>query len=224
MSLITELFGRSPFGPLVEHAKHVHECVKLIRPLMEAMAGEDYEEVHRLQDEVSKLEYEADRVKHELRESLPRRFFLPVEREDLEAFLHSMDKVADKVEDFAVILLIRKTKVHPELTDEFYGFVDQVAQVSQTLLEASEELVNLAEASFGGAEAETVLSRISGLGEQEWKADRMQRKLCQHIYSLEDQLDPITIMFYDKMLRALGSVANAAENAGEKLRMMIVKG
>ncbi|MDP6438375.1 MAG: TIGR00153 family protein [Candidatus Brocadiia bacterium] len=224
MSLIKELFGRSPFGPLVEHAKYVHECAKLIRPLMEAMAGEDYEEVHRLQDEVSKLEYQADRVKHELRESLPRRFFLPVEREDLEAFLHSMDKVADKVEDFAVILLIRKTKVHPELTDEFYGFVDQVAQVSQTLLEASEELVNLAEASFGGAEAETVLSRISGLGEQEWKADRMQRKLCQHIYSLEDQLDPITIMFYDKMLRALGSVANAAENAGEKLRMMIVKG
>ena len=100
----------------------------------------------------------------------------------------------------------------------------QVTQVSQTLLEGSEELVNLAEASFGGAEAETVLSRISGLGEQEWKADRMQRKLCQHIYSLEDQLDPITIMFYDKMLRALGSVANAAENAGEKLRMMIVKG
>ncbi len=224
MSLIKELFGRSPFGPLVEHAKHVHECVKLIRPLMEALAGEDYEEVHRLQDEVSKLEYQADRVKHELRESLPRRFFLPVEREDLEAFLHSQDKVADRAEDFAVILLIRKTKVHPELTEEFYGFVDQVAQVSQTLLEASEELVNLAEASFGGAEAETVLSHISGLGEQEWKADRMQRKLCQHIYSLEDQLDPITIMFYDKMLRALGSVANAAENAGEKLRMMIVKG
>ena len=224
MSLIKELFGRSPFGPLVEHAKHVHECVKLIRPLMEALAGEDYEEVHRLQDEVSKLEYEADRIKHDLRESLPRRFFLPVEREDLEAFLHSMDKVADKVQDFAVILLIRKTKVHPELTDEFYGFVDQVTQVSQTLLEASEELVILAEASFGGAEAETVLSRISGLGEQEWKADRMQRKLCQHIYGLEDQLDPITIMFYDKMLRALGSVANAAENAGEKLRMMIVKG
>ena len=167
MSLIKELFGRSPFGPLVEHAKYVHECVKLIRPLMEALAGEDYEAVHRLQDEVSKLEYQADRVKHELRESLPRRFFLPVEREDLGAFLHSMDKVADKVEDFAVILLIRKTKVLPELTDEFYGFVGQVTQVSQTLLEGSEELVNLAEASFGGAEAETVLSRISGLGEQE---------------------------------------------------------
>jgi len=60
MSLISELFGRSPIGPLVEHTKKVHECVKQVTPLMEACVREDYEEIHRLQDKVSKLEYEAD--------------------------------------------------------------------------------------------------------------------------------------------------------------------
>ncbi|MGB2938111.1 MAG: TIGR00153 family protein [Phycisphaerae bacterium] len=224
MSLIKELFGKSPFGPLVEHTKKVHECVKLVRPLMEALAREDREEIHRLQDEVSKLEYEADRIKHEIREQLPRRYFLPVDREELEDFLHCQDQIADSAEDFAVILIIRETKIHPLLKEDFFGFVDQVVHVSNMLAEAAVELQNLAETSFGGAEAELVLKRIGGLGEEEWKADRMQRRLCQKIYHLEDELDPTTILFYDKMIEALSQIANAAENTGDLLRSMILKG
>jgi len=224
MSLIRELFGRSPFGPLLEHTKKVHECVRLVRPLLDALITEDYEQVHRLQDRVSKLEYEADLVKHEIREQLPRRYFLPVERADLDAFLHCQDGVADSVEDFAVVLILRNTRIHPKLVDEFKAFVDQIVEVGDILLAAAQEMQNLAEASFGGAEAKAVLQRISGLGEEEWKADRMQRKLSRHIYALEHELDPVTILFYEKMLEALSGIANAAENTGELLRQMIVKG
>lgn len=224
MSLIGEILGKSPFGPLLEHTKKVHECVKLVRPLAEALVNEDYEEVHRLQDEVSKLEYEADQVKHEVREQLPRRYFLPVSREELDNFLSCQDKIADSAEDFAVILIIRNTKIHPELKEEFLQFVDQVLCVGDTLMAAAEEIQYLAETSFGGAQAELVLERIGGLGKGEWEADRMQRKLSRKIYSLEGEIDPVTIMFYEKMLAALGAIANEAENTGDLLRAMIVKG
>ena len=224
MSLIEELFGRSPFGPLVEHTKKVHECVKLVEPLSQAFMEGDHDEIHRLQDEVSRLEYEADLIKHEIREQIPRRYFMPVDRDELENFLRCQDKIADSVEDFAIILLIRKTEMHPDLKDDFAEFVEQVLKVSNTLTAAATELQILAETSFGGAEATSVLDRIAGLGEQEWNADRMQRRLCRKIYSLEADLDPVTIMFYDKMLQALSRVANEAENTGDLLRTMIVKG
>lgn len=219
-----ELFGKSPFGPLVEHTRKVHACVKYVRPLLEACVKEDYDEIHRLQDIVSKLEYEADQVKHDIREHLPRRYFLPVDRGDLEEFLHCQDEIADSAQDFAVVLLIRKTQIHPALVPEFYEFVDQVLKVCDTLMAAAEELPALAEASFGGAEAKSILQRISGLGEGEWLADRMQRKLSQHIYSIEKELDPVTILFYERMLNTLSGIANAAENTGDLLRQMIVKG
>lgn len=224
MSLIKELFGKSPFGPLVEHTKKVHECAKLVRPLMEAFVKEDHDLIHRLQDQVSKLEYEADQVKHEIREHLPRRYFLPVDRGDLDRFLHCQDEIADYVQDFAVVLLIRKTRLHPALVQEFYEFVDQVLQATNMLMAAADELDNLVETSFGGAEANVVLKRVSGLNEEEWKADRMQRKLSQHIYDLEKELDPVTILFYEKLLHALSGIANSAENTGDVLRQMIVKG
>ncbi len=224
MSLISELLGRSPFKALAEHSRKVHECVQLVKPLIEACIREDYEEIHRLQDQVSKIEYEADQVKHEIRENLTRRHFLPVARADLDRFLHCQDNIADAAQDLAVILLIRQTKIHPDLVEEFRAFVEQVVSVSETLASVAEEVDVLAESSFEGGEAEAVLKRVSGLGEGEWLADRMQRKLSQHIYRIEKELDPVTIIFYEKMFHALSEIANAAENTGDLLRAMIVKG
>ena len=223
MSIIQDIFSGSPFGPLVEHTKKVHECVEVIRPLMEALAHENYLELHNLQNKVSKLEYEADLLKQEIRSRLPRRFFLPVDKSELDSFLRCQDKVADRVEDLAVILTIRNTIIHPDLIDDFFGFVDQIFQVTGSLLTAAVELNNLAEVSFGGAEAEAVITIIDRLGEEEWKADRMARSLSKKLYSLEGQIDPTTIIFHEKILLALGSIANEAENAGDMLRMMIVK-
>ncbi len=223
MSLLKDLFGQSPFGALVSHANKVHECVELICPLMEAAIDEDHERIHKLQDQVSRLEYEADQIKNTIREHLPRRYFLPVERGDLDSFLHQIDSIADGVEDFAVVLFIRKTKIHPALCDEFREFAETVLNLSSTLSDAAGGLERLMEAAFGGVEAKKVLEQIGMLGEQEWRCDRLQRKIGIHIYELEKELDPITIVFYEKMLRTLSSVANAAENTGEFLRTMIVK-
>jgi len=222
MSFIQELFGKSPFGPLVEHTKKVTECVEVIRPLMEALVNEDYVEIRRLQDQVSKLEYEADLIKHEVREHLPRRYFLPVDRVELEKFIGCQDKIADKAEDFAVILTLRNTKLHPDIMDKFFDFVDQVFVTTKTLLTAAEELKNLAEVSFRGVEASNVLKLLDGLNEEEWKADRIARSLSKDIFALENQLDPITLLFYEKMLLVLSEIANEAENAGDMLRTMIV--
>jgi hypothetical protein len=223
MNIIQDMFSGSPFGPLVEHTKKVHECVEVISPLMEALAHEDYEEIHRLQDKVSKLEYEADLLKKEIRSRLPRRFFMPVDKSELDSFLRCQDKIADRVEDFAVILTIRNTKIHPELIDDFFAFVEQIFQVTASLLTAAVELNNLAEVAFGGAEARAVLVLIDNLGEEEWKADRMARRFSKKLYSLEGKMDPISIIFHEKILLALGSIANEAENAGDMLRMMLVK-
>jgi len=56
MGLIDDLFGKSPFGTLVEHPKKFHECIEMIMPLMETLAQENFEEIRCLHDTVSELE------------------------------------------------------------------------------------------------------------------------------------------------------------------------
>ena len=57
--------------------------------------------------------------------------------------------------------------------------------------------------------------------ERPWETDKLQRRFARRFYTFEDQLDPITLVMYDKYCRKLGQIANAAETAGKYLRAMI---
>jgi predicted phosphate transport protein (TIGR00153 family) len=223
VKLLNKLFGESPFDNLLNHTKKVHACLRLIRPLLEACIHENHGEIHRLQDIVSKLEHEADLLKHTIREHLPHQYLLPMDRSDVYRFLKNQDDIADLVQDFAVLLFIRKTPIHPSLVDDFLSFTDQIFMVSEIMMGAAEELQNLVKASFKGAQAKLILERVSGLDKEEWSADRMQRKLGQRIYELEEKLSPITIIFYEKILQTLSGIADTSENVGDILREMIMK-
>ncbi len=222
-NLIGDLLGHSPFGPIVGHSKKVHECVELLWPLMEALIDENYEEIHSLHTRMSRLEHEADLIKHNIRFGISQRYFLPVDRSVLINFLSHQEKIADMAEDFAVILTLRKTKVHPTLHDQFFLYLRQIFQVSGILLTAAVEFKNLVETSFGGAEARVIMDLIENLGEEEWKADKMSRKLSRKIFALEGEEQILNILFYEKLIIMLGNIANQAENAGDFLRMMIEK-
>ena len=221
MALLDKLFRKSPFGLLVEHTKKVHECVTQIRTLADALLEEDFERIKVLHHEISGTEHEADQIKDDIRKAISRAYLLSVGRDELTQFLAFQDEVADSAEDFAVVLLLRKTRIHPELKDDFNAFVDQVIAVSEHLLSVAEEMTLLAETSFAGKEAERVLEALDRIGEEEWEADKLQRKFALHYYQMEEQLDPVTILFYDKYCHTLSRIANSAEKTGKYLRQII---
>jgi predicted phosphate transport protein (TIGR00153 family) len=223
MGIIERFFAPSPFVQLHEHAKKVHECVELIRPLTEALLAEDYEKIEELHNVMSKTEHEADQIKTELRDKLSKLYFLSVGQHELSRFLAYQDDIADAAEDFAVVLLLRKTKVPKELQAEFMAFVEQVISVSEQLMGLESDLSTLAEAAFTGEEAENVLKGIEKIGEEEWKADRLERKFARHFYSMEDKLDPVTVSFFNKYCETLSAVANNAEKTAKYLRLIIRK-
>lgn len=223
MGVLDRFFAPSPFIQLHEHAKKVHECVELIRPLTNALLEEDYEEIEKLHDVMSKTEHEADEIKTELRDKIAKLYFLSVGQHELSRFLAYQDDIADAAEDYAVVLLLRKTKIPQELKADFVAFVEQVISVSELLMNLESEISTLAEAAFTGEEAENVLKGIKKIGEEEWKADRLERKFARHFYSMEDKLDPITIMFLDKYCKRLSAISNNAERTAKYMRLIIRK-
>ena len=219
---IFSVFGRSPFEPLVEHARKVHECVGLVRPIADAIVAGDQEKLKELQHQMSKTEYEADLIKDQVRQLLPSRYFLPVNREDMARFLAQMDRIADDAQDFAVVATFRRIDLPAELHEDFMALVDKVAEVSESLLRLAEHLAELQQESFTGPAADKVLVKIQVVCHMEWESDKLSRKLARHYYGLAS-LDPVTIMLMDKLCGALGGIANHAENVGKNLRLMIMR-
>jgi predicted phosphate transport protein (TIGR00153 family) len=223
MGVFDRFFAPSPFIQLHEHAKKVHECVELIRPLTNALLAEDYEKIEELHNVMSRTEHEADEIKTELRDKLAKLYFLSVGQQELSRFLAYQDDIADAAEDYAVVLFLRKTKIPPELRDDFTAFVEQVISVSELLMNLESEISTLAETGFTGEEAENVLEGIKKIGEEEWKSDRLERKFARRFYGMEDKLDPITIIFLDKYCKRLSAISNNTEKTAKYLRLIIRK-
>lgn len=223
MSILTKIFGKSPFEPLYQHMLKVNECVNLVKPLMEALLADDQEQVEIIARKIFKAEHDADIVKKEIRNNLPKGVFLPVNRGDMLNYLREQDKIADSAEDLAVLVTLRRMNVPEELRENLRILVEKVLITCETAMKISSEIKLLAETSFGGAEAEKVMDSIEKLKLDEFEADKAQMKLAQKMFSIEAKLDPVSIMMWMHIFKELGALANHAENLGDNLRMMLHK-
>ena len=222
MRTLDGIFGRSPFEPLVEHARKVHECVAMVRPVAEAIIAGDRERLNELQHEMSKTEYEADQLKDKIRQQMPKRYFLPVSREDVARFLSEMDKIADYAEDFAIIATFRRIELPETLHKDFLALVGKVLEVSETLLGVAVELGGLQKEAFAGPESDDVLMKIQKVCHAEWESDKVSRRFARQCFSSPD-VDVVSLMILDKLCYSLNRLADHAENVGKNVRLMILR-
>jgi predicted phosphate transport protein (TIGR00153 family) len=219
--MLNNLFGESPFEHLVSHARKVHECVALIKPIAVAIAEGDMEKINSLQLKMSEMEYEADGLKDEIRKNLPSRFLLPVKREDIAGFLKQLDRLCDDAEDFAVIATFRKLDIPQEYQKDFLALVEKVVEASESLLSLAEHLAQLQREDFSGTESDATLDKIQLVCRLEWESDKLNREFARKYYSNPPR-ELTDILLLDKLCRALGSIADHAENVGKNLRLMIM--
>jgi len=224
MRTIAQLFGKSPFGPLQEHMKKSKECVDLVPPLFEAVFREDTAEIQRITDRVSKLEHAADVIKNQIRDHLPRTLFMPVGRSDFFSVLSQMDSIPDTVEDLCVLLTLRKMTLPKDLEADLKDFLDKSLATFYRTSEVFQEVEQLLGSPFGGGDNQKVFDRINEIGMLEWETDKSQFTVVKHMFDIEDQLDPISIYQWSKIIQKIGDLANFSEKTADRLRALLSKG
>lgn len=221
MGLINELFQQSPFEPLLHHLKKVRECVTLVRPMFEAVRDERYEELEELSKRVFKAEHEADMLKDEIRQVIPRSFFLPVYRGDLLGYLKLQDDMADSVEDLAILLTIKQLRMPPGLVTQVFEYVETVLRVCDKLHELNERLPELVARGFMADQATDLMDLIRVVEKAEWEADKSQYTLSKSLFAMEDDLKASDLILWWRVFYELGQLANFAEKLADRLRRML---
>jgi predicted phosphate transport protein (TIGR00153 family) len=222
--ILAKLFTQSPFGQLNEHMKKVQECCNLIEPMFEALRNQDRERLSALAKDAYRLEHEADIIKGEIRDRLPRSILLPVNRADVLSYLKEQDGISDMVEDVAVLLNIRPLEIPEAMREPLAKHTGLVLRACREAGEISGEIASLVDAGFSGPEAEKVLDRIKNLGQLEWEADKAQQRLTEILFSIEQELDPVSVVMWMKIITTLDNLADYSENTGDMLRVMLARG
>jgi len=222
-SPITKMFAESPVKPLQEHIEKVHECVKKLEPFFKAVVEKNYDQVATIQQEIHKLEVEADDLKHELRIHLPNSLFMPMPRERILDIVLNQDRLANKAKEIAGYVNGRQMEIPEVLSDLMLEFVGQTIKASRQAKKIVNELDELIEVGFRGREVGSVEEMINDLDDIEYAADKLGTQMNNALFAIEKSLDPIDAVFLYRVIQNVGEVADIAQRVGARLELLLAR-
>ncbi len=220
---IASLLGRSPFKPLQTHMRIVKECVAEVPALFEALVAGDQEALTRQKELIFAKEQEADELENDLRAHLPKSLFMPVDRRDLLELLDMQDYIADTAQDIAGLMLERDMSVPKVMEEPLLALVRRCVDTCDYAATIIEELDELIETGFRGREATKVDEMVSRLSEIEDETDEMGMELSRLLFSQEDEMKPVSVIFWYQMIQWIGDLADYAEKVGDRMRLLIAR-
>ena len=220
---MASLLGHSPFKPMQNHMRSVQQCVSMVPGLFDALLAGDRAGIEAAKEKIFAAEKEADQVKNDLRAHLPKSLFMPVDRRDLLELLDVQDAIADISQDIAGLLVERDMEVFDGLDEPLRAFVQRSVDACAHSARIIEELDELVETGFRGREATQVEELVEQLNAIECETDDMGMALSRLLFSKEDELKPVSVMFWYQLLQWIGELADNAEKVGDRLRLLIAR-
>lgn len=220
---VSRIFGLSPVKPLQNHIAKAVECSEQLIPLFNAVVAENLDEVRRIQERIIELENEADTLKKEIRLHLPNSLFMPVARGDLLGVLRIQDNIANKTKDIAGIVVGRKMKFPPVLAQPLLAFMERALDAARQAEKTVNELDELFETGFRGAEVDLTQSLIHELDRIENETDQMQIEIRGKLFEIEASMSPVEVIFLYKILDLTGDLADTAQRVGSRLQLLLAR-
>ena len=218
---IASIFAKSPFKPLREHMDKVVESVVPLNDFFEALFQEDYAKVEKIQQQVIQAEKEADSIKNEVRNHLPRNIFMPINRRDLLEMLDMQDSIADVAQDIVILLNIRRMNLTKELGQDVINFVKKSQDVCYLARDLTQEFGDVIESGFGRHEIKKLLEMIDNVSIAETEADNLEDALVLKLYEVEEKMNSVDAVFWYKIFELIGDIADFSKKTGNRLRLMI---
>jgi uncharacterized protein len=221
MRSIINVFGRSPFVPLQMHMEKVVECVGKLPEIVEIYRQGDSLAVEAMADKLSKLEHQADEIKHDIRNSLPRGLFMPVDRSKLLKILNLQDGIANRAENVGILLTFKQAKSFEGFDSAFDIFMDKCLVTFNLARDVIEQLDELLETGFGGVEAEKVHEMIDLVSVKEYESDVSQRELVRLLLTHEDTISYGDFFLWTRVIQQIGGIADRADNLASVIRITL---
>ena len=223
LSPLSNLFGRSPIGPIMEHMALADQAAQLVPDLFRATAADDWESASQTHKDIVSAEAAADKLKRSVRRHLPNSLFLPVPRSDLLTLVGIQDHVANTAKDIAGLVIGRSIRFPEKLQDAVIELAVASAATSHQALKAIQELDELLAVGFTGREVRHVEGMLKALDKLEGVTDKLAIRLRAGLFKLEKDLPPVEVMFLYQLIELIGAVADDAEIVGDRLQILMAK-
>jgi predicted phosphate transport protein (TIGR00153 family) len=220
---ILDLFAKSPFKPLTEHAEKVRLTVLKMDEAVQAYADGDKAKVDALYQEISELEHDADRVKHTIRENMPSSLLMPVDRTDILSYLKQQDDVANSAEFVAQLLSMKKVRMPSAVKRALLKMNMEVVRTVEEHVVAANKVITLLDSSFSSKKVREIQEIIDKVDSQKHNVDVIRLEAMKTIYAHEDDLGAVGVYHLIEIVKELSWVADHAESSSGRLRLITAR-
>ncbi len=217
------MLGKSPVHPIQDHISVAYECAEMLPSVIEAANLNDWDKVAKVNERIRNLEHDADKIKMNIRSNLPKSLFMPVPRQDLLELVLVQDKIANITKSISGMINQRNLQIPAVMYDEFMVFVNLCVNAAKFAKKSVNELDELYETGFRGAEVKLVQELIDNLDKIETETDLKQHAMQSELFKIEKEMPPVDVMFLYKLIDMVGGIADMAERVGRRLELLLAK-
>ncbi len=219
---ILQTLRKSPFDGLLKHFEYVKKGISAWEKTVRYYVDGDYENFQKYLIKVDKFEQQADNIKGNIRNHLPKFIFMPINKVDFLMLLKETDAILDGAKDVVVLMDMRETKIPMELKGEFKAVIKKALEPVDVLEKAMGMVRTMLESSFGGKPRTEIKKLIHRIHKLEHESDIIEKKISRQLFNTED-MDPIAIVHLLKIVDRIGHIPDHAENAGDRIRAMLAR-
>lgn len=224
MKFLKRITGRlvldySPFERINDHAQKVHDTTTEL-----SQAFSKYIEGGKIDsDKISQLEHEADQIKQEIRNKLPRSdLLMPVARSDVLSFLWQQDQIADNCQDAAMMLSLLSIDLSASLSEGFTNLSESASKTASIYLQMVERSTQVLSSSLSSEQIGELWEVIDEVNRLEHQADQIEGELIKRIYR-DRSLGAFQKYHLIQVVLKTDDAIDHMENAGEYLRIMTAR-
>ena len=129
----------------------------------------------------------------------------------------------DTVEEIGQILTYRDMVVPDELKELLDELLEGTMEIAAAAKEMIHHLDELLEVGFSGRQIDKVSLIIAGVRRSEHNIDEILHRAQKALFAMEKDLDPVSVMFWYKILDLLGLISDQSENLADRLLLFLSK-
>lgn len=196
------------FDEFANNSKYIVESAEILK---ETLGNYSQEKLKENITRVHKLENDADKALHRMREYLIKDFLPPIDREDIVLIGHRLDDIEDYIDEILINLNILDIST---VRNDALEFTDLLIECAHSVKDALENFKNF-------KKADIVKEKSIAINVLEEKADRLYEKAMKNLY--KEEKNPIEIIKWTTIYNCLENTTDACERVADCLEDIVMK-
>lgn len=162
-------------------------------------------------NEVHKLENEADKIIHKMRNYLIKDFLPPIDREDIALISNKLDNIEDGIDEILInVKILNITEIKPEVIE----LIDILVICCEAVREIFLDFNNF-------KDVDLINQKIIHVNKLEEQGDRIYEKLMTVLYKNEN--DPINLIKWTNIYSCLEDAIDSCEEVANCIEDVVMK-